>query len=136
MSFSEQISPLIGRCALAWFFLTAAWDRALHWTVTVQLMALQHIPAAPPMLAVALLVMVMGGVALLLGFQTRAGAMLLFGCTVLATVMMHNFWSLPAGNARDAEFDVFSTNVAIAGALLLLVGMGPGPFALDNRGRR
>ena len=27
----------------------------------------------------------------------------------------------------------FEADVAIAGGLLFLVGMGPGPFALDNR---
>jgi len=32
-----------------------------------------------------------------------------------------------------ADFDFFARNIAIAGGLLLLVGMGPGPIAVDNR---
>ena len=58
MSFSEQISPLIGRWVLAWFFLSAAWDRAEHWQATIQLMALKDIPLQAPLLALALIVMI------------------------------------------------------------------------------
>jgi uncharacterized membrane protein YphA (DoxX/SURF4 family) len=35
---------------------------------------------------------------------------------------------------RGAEFEIFARDVAICGGLLLMVGMGPGPFAIDNRG--
>ncbi len=133
MSFSEQISPLIGRWALAWFFLSAAVDRTTHWGATIQLMALSGIPAPPAVLGLALIVLALGGLSLLLGYHTRHGAMLLFGFTVAATVLMHNFWSLHDAVDRAADYAVFARNVAIAGGLLLLVGMGPGPFAFDNR---
>jgi uncharacterized membrane protein YphA (DoxX/SURF4 family) len=47
---------------------------------------------------------------------------------------MHAFWQINDNpSARQADFELFSRNVAIAGGLLLLAGMGPGPFALDNR---
>jgi len=133
VSFSEQISPLIGRWALAWFFLSAAWDRAAHWNATIHLMAVEHIPAAAPLLALALLVMILGGLSLVLGFYTRHGALILFGFTVVVTVLMHDYWHIHKAVARAADYELFVRNVAIAGALLLLVGMGPGPFALDNR---
>lgn len=133
VSFSEQISPLIGRWVLAWFFLSAAWQRTQEWGATLQLMALNNIPAPAPLLALALLVMVMGGLALILGYHTRHGALMLFGFTVVVSVLMHNFWALHDPVERSADYQLFARNVAIAGGLLLLVGMGPGPFALDNR---
>ena len=37
--------------------------------------------------------------------------------------------------ARAAEFEIFARDFAICGGLLLMVGMGPGPFAIDNRGQ-
>ncbi len=77
--------------------------------------------------------MMLGGLSLLLGYHTRHGAMLLFGFTVIVTVLMHNFWTLHDAVERAADYALFARNVAIGGALLLLVGMGPGPFALDNR---
>jgi len=139
VSFSEQISPLIGRWVLAWYFLSAAWDRATHWNTTMTLMAMQHVPAPPVLLALALIVMILGGLSLFLGYHTRHGAMLLFGFTAVVTVAMHNFWTIHNPSDRAADYELFACNVAIAGALLLLVGMGAGPFALDNnqkKGRR
>jgi putative oxidoreductase len=85
---------------------------------------------------VALTVMVLGAVALVLGYQTRHAAMLLFALVLIASVALHDFWQLPAGAPRDAEFAIFARNMAIAGGLLIIVGLGPGRFAIDNRGSR
>ena len=133
MSFSEQISPLIGRWVLAWFFLSAVWERASAWEATIELMALQHVPAPPPLLALALLVMIVGALSLALGYHTRHGAMLLFGFTIVVTLLMHGFWHIGDAIDRAADYEIFARNIAIAGGLLFLVGMGPGPFAFDNR---
>jgi uncharacterized membrane protein YphA (DoxX/SURF4 family) len=34
--------------------------------------------------------------------------------------------------ARDADFDIFARNIAIAGGLLMLIGMGSGKFGFDG----
>ncbi len=61
MSFSERISPLIGRLALAWFFLLSeAYTRASDWDGQVALLTFANFPAPPVLLALALLVMVLG----------------------------------------------------------------------------
>ena len=132
MSFSERISPLVGRWVLAWFFLSAAWDRAADWQASVTLLSMQHIPMAPLLLALALIAMILGGLSLAIGFHTRHGALLLFGFTMAVTLALHNFWSVRNATERAAAYQLFAGNVAIAGALLILVGMGAGPFALDN----
>jgi putative oxidoreductase len=132
MSFSEYISPLVGRLVLAWFFLGEALSYANQWDGTIQLMALKNIPAAPLLLALALIVMVLGGLALVLGFQTRYGAVMLFGFTIIVSVAMHDFWLISNAIDRAADYEIFARNMAIAGGLLLLVGMGPGPVAIDS----
>jgi uncharacterized membrane protein YphA (DoxX/SURF4 family) len=45
---------------------------------------------------------------------------------------LHDYWHLQAVVARAADFDVFARNVAIAGGLLMLIGMGSGKFGFDN----
>jgi putative oxidoreductase len=135
MSFSETISPLVGRWMLAWFFLSTAYEKAHDWDSTLTLMNMSNIPFAPPLLAVALLVMVMGGMSLLIGFQTRHGAMLLFAFTAVTTVLMNAYWTFSDAVQRGQQYEIFARNIAIAGGLLLLVGMGPGKFAIDNRGQ-
>lgn len=132
MSFSETISPLLGRLALAWFFLSEVYTRASAWDANVSLLTFLNFPAPPVLLALALIVMILGGLSLLLGFHARHGAILLFGFTVVATVLMHDYWNHGEAASRASDYEIFARNVAIAGALLLIVGMGPGPFALDN----
>jgi uncharacterized membrane protein YphA (DoxX/SURF4 family) len=55
--------------------------------------------------------------------------------TMIAAVTMHDFWHYADAAARAQQFAIFARDFAICGGLLLLVGMGPGPFALDNRGK-
>lgn len=132
MSLSELVSPLIGRWLLAWYFLSQAWALAHDWDRTVLDMKVHGLPVAPLVLALALIVMVLGSVSLILGYQARYGAVMLFALVVLISVAMHDFW-LMRGDAQQAEYELFARNIAIAGGLLFLVGMGPGPFAFDNR---
>src|ERR1043166_7430961 len=61
MSLSEYISPLLGRLAIAWFFLSEAYTRARDWDATVTLMSMSHVPQAPLLLVLALVVMILGG---------------------------------------------------------------------------
>jgi putative oxidoreductase len=76
----------------------------------------------------------LGCLSLLLGWHARHGAVMLFALTVSAAVVMHDYWNVGDPVARATEFGIFARDFAIAGGLLLIVGMGPGPFAVDNRG--
>lgn len=136
MSISEHISPFIGRAALAWYFLSEAWARANDWSGTLTTLRSAQIPAPELLLALALVVMVLGGVALAIGYHARHGAMLLFGFTIAATLALHAYWKLPEEAARAAEYAIFVRDIAVAGGLLMVVGLGPGPFSVDNVGRK
>jgi len=61
---------------------------------------------------------------------------LLFGFTMIASVAMHDFWLIHDPIARSEDYEIFARNMAIAGGLLLLVGMGPGPVAIDSIKRK
>jgi len=133
MSLAETISPFLGRWIIAWFFLSEAYTRASNWSGTIELMAMKNIPAAPPLFALALLAMTVGGLSLLFGYQVRHAAMILFAFTLVTTFVMHDFWKIANVIDRASEYDLFARNMAIAGGLLLIVGMGAGPLAIDNR---
>jgi putative oxidoreductase len=132
MSFGESIAPLFGRWVLAWFFLTQAYHHALDWNNTALLLAMKAIPTPPAILLIALIGLVMGSLSLLVGFRTRIGALVLFAITIGATVTLHDYWHLEVEVARDADFDNFARNIAIAGGLLMLIGMGSGKFGFDG----
>jgi putative oxidoreductase len=135
VSFSEKISPFFGRVALVWFFLSVVGDILANFHgISVQLGA-KHVPLPPLVMVVALVLLVMGCFSLLFGYHVRHGAVLLFGLMVVTAVMLHDFWHLPEGAARNAEFDIFARDMAICGGLLLMIGLGGGPFAIDNRAK-
>ena len=136
MSLSETISPFVGRMALAWFFLSEAWARVADWNGSITMLRNAQIPGAELFLVLALAIMMLGGAGLALGYHARHGAMLLFGFTLAASLALHAYWKLPDETGRAAEYAVFIRDLAVAGGLLLVVGLGPGPFAIDNLGKK
>src|SRR5258705_13547312 len=132
MSFGESLAPFLGRLVLAWFFVPQAYRYAVDWNDPAILLTMKNVPTPPVLLLTALTGIVLGSISLLLGFRTRAGALALFAITIAATVTMHDYWHLRVAAARNADFDIFARNIAIAGGLLMLIGMGSGRFAIDK----
>lgn len=132
MSFGEAIAPFLGRVLLAWFFLSEGYAIANDWNGTTTLMAMKDLPTPGALLFVALAVMALGGLSILFGLRARLGALALFGFTIVVTLLMHDYWTIHEATARAADYDLFIRNLAIAGGLLMIVGMGAGNFALDN----
>jgi putative oxidoreductase len=133
MSFSETISPFLGRCMLVWFYGTAGMHIVNDWAHVSSQLDAHHVPVAPAVLLVALVFIFLGCISMLFGYHARHGAVLLFGLTAVAAFALHPFWQMANSDARTGEFEIFTRDVAICGGLLLMVGMGPGPFAIDNR---
>jgi putative oxidoreductase len=133
MSLSETISPLLGRCALVWFYGSGAMNIINRWSSVAEQLSARHVPLPPLVLVVALILLAMGCFSLLFGYHIRHGAVILFGLTIVAAVLLHDFWHFSDPAARAVEFEIFARDVAICGGLLLMMGVGGGPFAIDNR---
>lgn len=133
MSFSETISPLLGRLALGWFYGSAAFNIIVNWNHMVAQLGAKHIPMPPLVLVLVFVVMVMGTFSLVAGYHTRHGAVLLFALTIIGTVVLHDYWHIADPALRRAEFEIFSRDIGISGGLLLMIGVGCGPFGWDNR---
>ena len=73
---------------------------------------------------------VVGGLAIMLGWQARLTAFLLAGFSILSAVLFH------ADFANQAEMTNFMKNIAIAGGFLMIFVNGPGAYALDNRNKK
>lgn len=74
-----------------------------------------------------ILLEVLGGLAILIGFQTRIAALALAGFTLLAAVLYH---FVPAD---QMQMTMFLKNLAITGGLLLLARHGAGKLSVDGR---
>ncbi|GKY88992.1 DoxX family protein [Sinisalibacter aestuarii] len=81
-----------------------------------------------------ILVEVLGGLALAIGYQARIAALLLAGFSIVAGVLYH---LVPAGAAEgmmaQMQIIMFMKNLSIAGGLLMVTAMGAGAYALDTR---
>ena len=74
-----------------------------------------------------ILLEVIGGVAIVVGWQTRWIALALAGFCILSALIFHS-------NFTDQnEMANFMKNIAIAGGFLLLFVNGPGDWSLDKR---
>ncbi len=70
---------------------------------------------------------VVGGLAILAGFQTRIFAFLLAGFCLMTAVIFHMDFS------QQIESVLFMKNIAIGGGFLILARFGAGEFSVDNR---
>lgn len=75
----------------------------------------------------AILVEVLGGLAVLLGYQARIGALLLAGFCVVSGVLFH------FDPSDQMQMISFYKNLAIAGGFLFIVAMGPGKLSIEGR---
>jgi putative oxidoreductase len=114
-----------GRAMLALIFVLAGYSKLGNYDGNLAYMASVGVPGflLPPVIALELL----GGIALIVGFQVRLIALLLAIFCVSSAVLFH--FEL----ADQMQFIMFFKNIAIAGGLLLLSLQAPGPRTLDRK---
>jgi putative oxidoreductase len=132
MSFGENIAPLVGRGLIAALFILAGWQKVQNWDSTTLYMAEHGISMIQPLLALAIVVEIGAGLGLLIGFRTRLLALVLFAFTLVVSFQLHDFWTIAEADVARTEAQLFAKNMAIAGGLLLLVGLGPGRWSYDS----
>jgi putative oxidoreductase len=80
---------------------------------------------------VAMLVELLGGIAVVVGFKTRIAAGLLFIFTAAAALFFHHFWAVPADQVQNTMIH-FMKNISMMGGLLYVVVYGSGPLSVDG----
>ena len=121
----SKYSSVIARVLLAHIFLLAGISKITAYAGTQGYMESVGVPGM--LLPLVILLEAGGGLALILGWQTRWTSYALAGFSVVAAIIFHN-------NMGDQmQMIMFMKNFAIAGGLLLLAEHGAGAFSLDNR---
>ena len=132
MSMGEAIAPFVGRVILAWFFLAEAYTRTVDWDATVNLLNTLGVPFAPITHFVTLTVMVLASVSLIIGLRARVGALALFSFVAVSNIFMNDYWNIADVIERREAATAFARNLALGGGLLVLMGLGPGRFAMED----
>ena len=126
---------LVGRLLMALLFLPAGISKIAGFAGTVGYIASKGVPLAEVAAIIAIIVEVAGGIALILGFKTRWAALALAAFTLVATVMFHNYWTLPAAQQMMQQL-MFMKNIAVVGGLLTLAAWGAGAWSMDGKSSR
>ena len=130
-STKSVIAP-VGRVLLALIFVMAGLQKITGYTGTQQYMEAMGVPGALLPLVIAL--EVLGGLALIAGWQARLAALLLAGFSVVSGLMFHLIPGMSmTGMEAQMQTIMFMKNLSIAGGLLMVVALGTGPVSLSRR---
>jgi putative oxidoreductase len=129
---TQGTSALIARVLLALMFLLAGLSKFAGLDGTAGYIASKGLPMAQ-LLAFATAALEVGGALMLIvGWKARWAALALAAFTLLASVLFHNYWTLPADKQMVDQL-MFMKNLAVVGGLLAVFAFGPGTLSLDQR---
>ena len=128
---SRDALLLFGPVLLALIFVQSGFGKLLDIGGFSASLAGKGVPVASFFATIGAGVECFGGLAVLLGWQTRYAAALIAVFTVVATLISHRFWEY-ADVTRRAQQVNFQKNICIIGGYLLLVATGGGRFSLDG----
>lgn len=131
----QDTLALVGRMLLAWLFVPAGFGKIAGFSGAVGYATSVGLPLPEVGVAVGLLIELVGGLMLLVGFMTRPAAVLLAFFTLVASFFFHAYWSLPADQAMMQQL-MFNKNIAISGGLLAFAAFGAGRWSLDAKRQR
>lgn len=132
---STSVVQLAGRILISVIFIFAGLGKIMAFSGTVAFAASKGVPMPTAAIAAALVVEVLGGLAILVGFQTRIAAWIVFLYLIPISLEFHNFWTMSGMDRMNNQIH-FLKNVAIMGGLLTLASAGPGALSFDgSRGK-
>lgn len=123
---------LAARLLMVALFLPAGFGKLTGFAGTVGYISSVGLPLPTVAAALALIVEIGGGLALLAGFGTRLAALVLAAFTLVASFFFHNYWGVPADQAFMQQL-LFFKNIAVVGGLLAIAANGAGAWSLDSR---
>ncbi|ESS14016.1 Inner membrane protein YphA [Betaproteobacteria bacterium MOLA814] len=129
MTTLHNTGALTGRILLAALFIPAGISKIVGFEGTVGYIASVGLPLATVAAITAIVVELIAGLALLVGYRIKLAAVILAVFTLVATVLFHNFWAMPADQAYMQQL-MFMKNIAVVGGLLMVAALGGGTWVL------
>jgi len=127
----SDVASLIGRIALGALFIWSGYGKLAHMAPNVEYMKAYGMPAPELLIWPAALLELIGGLILVLGWKTRWAALGLAAYTIVAALIFHNFWAVPADQVLNQTIH-FMKNIAMVGGLLFVFAHGPGQYAIER----
>jgi putative oxidoreductase len=117
----QHLTMVVARLLISVIFLTSGIAKITAWDSNVSYMATRPLPFIPVLLAAALVIELVAAACLIVGYQTKIAAWIMFAYMVAVTNLFHTFGSTH-----------YQKNLGIMGGLLMLAIRGAGAWALDS----
>ena len=119
---SSSLSPLLllGRIMFVSYFISMGMSHLLRFREHSDLLARKGVPLPRAATMLTVVMMVVGGVLVLVGWHERVGAALLVGIIFPAPFFLHRFWNEKDSYMRLSEFAHMMKDFSLAGAALML----------------
>jgi putative oxidoreductase len=129
---------LVGRVVFSIFFIYSGYNHLANFGMMSQYTASQGVPAPQLAVAATAIMLLVGGLCILLGWQVKLGALLLVLFLVPVSFFMHRFWGIADPMVAQNQMGHFFKNITLAGGALMiyaLAAMYPGrwPYSVGAR---
>lgn len=115
-----NVLHLIGRILFGMLFVFNGLNHFMQLESMTQYAASQGVPMPQIAVIVTGLMILLGGLAIIFGYQQKLGLWLLIVFLIPTSLIMHQFWALE-GQQAQAEMAHFFKNMSLAGAALALL---------------
>jgi putative oxidoreductase len=116
----------LGRLLLSSLFIWAGWGKLMNPSGTAGYFANYHLPAPDVLVWIVIIIELIGGLLILIGFQARWVALVLAIFCLVTGFAIH----LPAGDLPNMIN--FYKNLTMAGGFLYVVAYVAGPLSVDH----
>jgi putative oxidoreductase len=124
---NSSTTILLGRILLAVIFLLSGFGKLTAISGTAAYFGALGLPVPTVTAVLVGLIELLGGIAILVGFQTRIVAWVLAIFTIATGLVAHTGW------ADQMQMIQFLKNLAITGGFLLLASSGAGAYSIDAK---
>ena len=116
----EKLSITLGRVLLGLYFLLPGILKIPTYAGTNEYMVLHNIPLAGVLLPITIVLQIVLGVMLIIGYRIRESALTLAVVTIFINIGMHDFWNEYPNTDAGHETQNFVKNLGIFAGLLAL----------------
>ena len=122
---------LVGRVLLAYIFVVAGFGKIGGFSATAAYIASKGLPMSEALLVATIVIELVGGLMIALGWKARWAALAIFVFLIPTTLIFHAFWTVDPEQVR-AQTIQFNKNLAIMGGMLYIAIVGSGRYGLDR----
>ena len=128
---------MLGRILFGGYFLFNGLNHFINIQALSAWVNARGVPLPQFVVAIAGLLIMLGGISVLTGFRPRIGLSLIIFFLIPVSLVMHDFWAVPDPDLRLLQMTNFLKNAALTGAAFGLMAVPlPWPNSISSKGGR